>query len=181
MLDLESVGNLSLTADSNMLIFFVLRKQKLKKQTFGPEINDFVHIYFTQETHDYQNDKITVKEYPWKLCTAQDFEAIDKREKDGKSGAVSAVNLFETWDGYTLICPDYSDDDPIHLSGDRGSSFSNHMQLNIRMCNKTKNENCKDESIVKEYVKDLQVDTWIAEEKMDFMNFDGRPTYHVQE
>ena len=48
------------------------------------------------------------------------------------------------------------------------------------MCNRTENENCETDPDIELYIKDLQVDTWIVNEVIDFTNFDSRPTFPIQ-
>ena len=47
------------------------------------------------------------------------------------------------------------------------------------MCDQSDNQNCEEDPKIFEYVKDLQVDTWILNEVIDFTNFEGRPTFPV--
>ena len=93
---------------------------------------------FTEETIDYDKMNFTSKVYPWKFCTEDDFLRIDNRENKDKQVKHyhNVKKLWNSWKGYTLICPDESDRSPIELFSDRGSMYSKHMRFNIRMCSK---------------------------------------------
>lgn len=165
LLSLSDLGDVNVTNESSMLLIHVLRKQFPKKYILErDEIENHMHMYFTQEVYDYTTKFYKTVEYPWKFCSADDFQTIDKRHHKYESldNNNTAQKLWESWDGYTIICPDETNLPPIQLYGDRSSVYSKHMQFNIRMCDKKKNPNCKNESQINEYLKDLQIDTWMA-------------------
>lgn len=91
------------------------------------------------------------------------------------------TDLYNSWKGYTIACPNTKGKPKLLLAGDRGSMKSKHIQMNIRMCQKENNPNCKDKPDIIKFVKDIQLDTWAIFEKIDFAKFGHRPTFHVQE
>lgn len=149
---------------------------------FDEELTNNVKPYFTQEIFDYNIDNYTSIEYPAKRCTLEDFTKFDKKaDEPRRKDADTLEDLFNTWKGYTIFCPDIPlERDEIKLSGHRGSMVSKHMQFNVRMCNQSDNKNCEIDQKIREYVKDLQVDTWIINEVIDFTNLEGRPTFPIQ-
>ena len=44
------------------------------------ELEQYVHMYFTQETIDYWSMETSSVEFPWKFCDHDDFLKIDKRD-----------------------------------------------------------------------------------------------------
>lgn len=90
-----------------------------------------------------------------------------------------AKELFDTWQGRPIWCPDLRGKDSLILNGDRGFLKSKNIEFNIRMCSKAKNPNCKEDNDIKEYVKDVLLDSWALFEKIDYSILDNRPTFLV--
>ena len=81
LIDMDKLGDVQLMGQSSMLIFHVIRKQRHPPQlVFGQEINDYVEMYFSQEVYDYEARNFSSVKYPWKECTLDDFNVINKKQ-----------------------------------------------------------------------------------------------------
>ena len=53
--------------------------------------------------------------------------------------------------------------------------------LKISKCDSKQNSNCKSNSEINAWIKDLQIDTWAIYEKVNFGNYDSKPTFRVMD
>ena len=79
------------------------------------------------------------------------------------------------------MCPDYSGNTLFNLTGDKLSIKSTKIEFRIERCNKTKRAEeglspCKTEEEMKKFSEDLEVETWVADHKMDFNKMTNVPT-----
>lgn len=76
---------------------------------------------------------------------------------------------FESWAGFSLICPQSVD---FKIKGDPSSMISNKMVIQIKKCNNETleegEERCAPIEVIDEYVRDINVDTWVLHENVDF-------------
>ena len=80
--------------------------------------------------------------------------------------------MFDSWKGYSLICPDYSE---FKLQGNLAQMISQNIEMRLSKCQ----EDCSPE--MDQYVKDIQIDTWAIYEKIDLAKREGKPVYQVMD
>ena len=105
--DIEKMDPLPMkTTDFKM--FHILRKQVTSKMLYyaDEEVHKNIEIYYVQNNYDWylypDGEYLTVKEFPARQCTAEDFE--DDHDDLGKG-------MWDSWAGFSLICPDLMDDE----------------------------------------------------------------------
>jgi len=59
--------------------------------------------------------------------------------------------------------------------------ISKRGEFSIHRCNPQKRNDCKDESEIDLFIKDLVVDIWTVFEKMDVREYDNYPVIRVQD
>ena len=70
----------------------------------------------------------------------------------------------------------------LKLLGDEGSMITSNVVFKIDKCNPSRiSEPCFDDNAIRNFIYDLQIDSWVLQDKMDFSLFDVRPTYKVME
>lgn len=57
--------------------------------------------------------------------------------------------------------------------------ISSHLIFKAEKCDKTKRSDCEyaDDDAFNDFVEDVQIDMWVMQEKMDFLDRNGRPTF----
>lgn len=59
---------------------------------------------------------------------------------------------------------------------------SQFYRFRVEQCDRSQAGNtCASDAETRDFVSDIQLDTWIAYEKMDFLDYEGKPTFLVQE
>lgn len=85
---------------------------------------------------------------------------------------MAKIKLNE-WAGFSLICPDLSNDD-FEVQGLKTDMISKNPILRIRRC--TGKDDCHNETEIDKYIKDTQLDIWMTSLKADFTKYDSEPT-----
>ena len=81
--------------------------------------------------------------------------------------------MFDSWVGYSLICPDFDIDGK--LQGNMASMISQNIQFKVTKCQ----NDCGPD--IDEYIKDIQIDTWAIYEKIDLTKRKGKPVYKIMD
>ena len=102
--------------------------------------------------------------YPVRRCHQNDFGSSTK-----------AKELFESWNGFILVCPDLKKEDRLKFEGDLAAMVSKSIGVKFEMCT---GEKCANDKV--EWLKDVQIDTWVVEEMIDYLKYEGRPTILIQ-
>ena len=85
--------------------------------------------------------------------------------------------MFDAWAGITILCPDIPKDFPAVLYGDPASMKSQFYKFTIAQCNRKTRRTCRGPSTILNYVSDLQVDSWIVQDQVNFaVDASKRPT-----
>ena len=62
---------------------------------------------------------------------------------------------------------------------------SKNIQMNVEWCNKTderfKGKSCKEADEIKDFIYDMQVETWVVHKKMNFTDKLGEPSFLVMD
>ena len=74
---------------------------------------------------------------------------------------------FKTWDGFTILCPDVPEGFDFKLYGEAYNTTSGHINIRVQKC--IGKANCKNETEINEWVKDIEVSTWFIYDKIDFL------------
>ena len=166
-LDLEEYG-VKAYNETDMFIYYVLRKQLSSKLFLGEETARHVDIFFTSVKKDYYTGISDIVEVPAKQCTKEDF-------LKGASENPQAAEYFDTWEGYSLICPDY---DEFELLGNTASMIQSYFTFEIKKCDPAKQAlkglDCATDTEIDDFYYDIQVDTWALQEKMNFLEYGGK-------
>ena len=90
--------------------------------------------------------------------------------------------MYETWKGYTIICPDK--EEFIELRGDSSSMYLSAMTFKISKCLPEDREGktpCKTDPEINEFLKDMQVDMWSLNENIDWSMYHAKPVFRVED
>ena len=84
-----------------------------------------------------------------------------------------------------LLCPDISKRGQLKVRGDPSSMISQSVVFQIDQCNPEKaalkGKKCKPHNVTTDYIKDVQLDTWVAYRKMNFLDKTSDPTFMVND
>ena len=117
--------------------------------------------YAYMGTEYFRNDTL----FEMRLCTKEDFGTDEYSAK-----------LFYSWSGWIILCPESINKDGKRptLNGYRGSNQTSYLQLRAETCKGA--DNCADEDEITEKTRDIQVNTWVLHEEIDFSKYGERPT-----
>lgn len=166
LLHLEEVGTIDY-AVMNMMIFHVLRKQDFKATPYLNRLDNITRYFtvnYVQNINNYTSQEFVSIKYPVKQCDQADF---------GTSNVSKA--LFDSWSGYTLVCADLQEGQKLEFLGDPSSIYSMHVGVVFEKCQ----QDCADD--MEAWLQDVQVDTWTLQEKIDFGDYENRPTNLIQQ
>lgn len=125
-LDLEKQGDIQFN-NARLRIFHVLRQQRPEGDKFlfdDGEIEKHITIEWVNQKADWNQDSpFTYDTYKSKICEESDFGDDEK-----------AKELFASWKGFTLICPETKAFDNIEMLGDKGSMKSKNIVINFKRC-----------------------------------------------
>ena len=113
--DLEKIPPLGMR-DTDFQMFHIVRKQASGKQLFwdDPEVHLNMDMYFIKKKYDWYKypdpSYVTFEEIPARQCTVDDF--IDDHDEKGPE-------LYDSWAGFSLICPDMPEDNDFYLEGNQ--------------------------------------------------------------
>ena len=159
-----------------MTQFFVLYKQtpKLEHVRYDDDMQRYIEITFHQEHRELHGSKehINVTDFKINNCTLHDF---------GSFGSPEQAKVFqEYWQGTETLCPFVNEaaGDELVLERSVLDKHSSNHKFQIRKCNDTKREalglsKCHHGGDIDEFIKTIQIDHWVIEEKFDY---DGRGT-----
>ena len=86
------------------------------------------------------------------------------------------MKLFNDWKGLLIMCPEAVDDTNLHLQGIISGMKSSHISFQVRRCDPKKRKPgelpCRTNDEIDEYIRDLQIDTEILNQKIDFNVYD---------
>ena len=95
-----------------------------------------------------------------------------------------AKEFLKHWEGFETICPFVNEDegDELVLEGTMLSKHSSNHKFQIKRCNSTKRalqglSECYDDHVIDNYVKTLQIDSWVVEEKFDYDQYENKPIF----
>ena len=122
-LDLEELGPVSYS-DTSLVFFAIIRNDKPGAKTpfidGSSNFSQYVNVYWTQVIANYYIPKneglnrFIYRNISAKNCTQDDF-GYDP----------SSVKIFNSWAGYSMICPDFPEDMPsFTLEGDTESMIT---------------------------------------------------------
>ena len=170
-LDLDQYGVKDFS-ETDMFMFHVIRKQKSGALFLSEDLERYIDISYMQISKDYfkpKSDplyKVKTKIKP-KQCELKDFLRYE--------GDQEAKKYFESWPGYSLICPDFDD---FKLQGNTASMIQQYFSLEISKCDPTaralEGKDCATDSEIETYYEDIQVDAWALQEKMNFLMYGGK-------
>ena len=93
--------------------------------------------------------------------------------------------MFKDWREIALICPDLKDGQDLKIKGSRGTMKASIAMMEVRRCNESRNvpgdPSCYDETAIDDFIEDLQIDTWIAYNIVDFSEHEKSPLSRVTE
>ena len=95
--------------------------------------------------------------------------------------------MFDSWAGFSLICPDLKDDQDFLLEGNQALMISQNFEFRIAKCDDARRTErgespCNpDRDAIEKYVRDIQIDAWAVYEKINFQIRDGKPTFRVMD
>ena len=179
LINLEDLGDVQY--NQSQLIFF----HRLTKQRTGdldlsdPEMYRYIDIKFVNQFVDWTKPadagRYTNKYFKARPCEQKDFGTTP-----------DSVDIFHTWDGFTIVCPEIEDGDGFTIKGDLGSMLSKKMNMVVERCNNTARlelglSECYNKTEIEEYIEDLQVDVWTQFEKINYQEYEGKPIYRVQD
>jgi hypothetical protein len=151
-IDLEDFGKVDLKK-TNYYSYNVFKKQTNKGGAL-PIDKDFyknLDVYYIERTIDWYKPagkRVTKRRFEAKPCELEDFG-------DPKYGK----KIYDTWDGFSIMCPDVPKGQEIHLQGDPSTMVGTSFDFIIDRCNpknpKLKGESCNGSGITNEWVKDV--------------------------
>jgi hypothetical protein len=152
----------------NMLFFHSIRKQD-KTQSPKIETLDSIKGYFTvkyvQQRNDWYKLEFPEEDIPVKQCTQEDFGTTEEQKK-----------LFAAWDGFVLVCPDLPEGKSLEFYNDAAAMISSSVAVKFEKCD-PKKEKCADN--MDEWLQDVQIDTWVVEDLINYLDYVERPTTSV--
>lgn len=128
--NLEELGQVPFRK-MNINPFFVLRKQLLNDAPLflNETLSRYLDIKFSQVDTDWHkpNDdgRFTYKEFKAKQCTVEDFTNGDETNDE-------AMRLYNSWEGFSLVCPDISEEQDFMLQNGPGDMVNRNMLLVIK-------------------------------------------------
>lgn len=170
--DVDEVGEVKFN-DTRVYPFWVLKKQTSNINGLNiADMKSYLDVYVEHRMTDWSkpNDKGRYKsvKYEVEQCTQEHFGEGEALKK-----------YFESWYGMMLVCMKKEDFSKVSIRGDQSSMITDNFVFKVEICTK---ENCKNDEEIHKYIRDLQIDIWIIQEKMNFQNFkDERPIFLVME
>lgn len=91
--------------------------------------------------------------------------------------------MFDAWSFANAICPDMDIkyNERFELKGDPGTMISDKMVFQVRKCNPEIDKDCASPEEIDKFVQDLTIETWSITEKINFEEYQKKPTYHKME
>lgn len=110
-----------------------------------------------QQTEDWTQDKDNVYKYDnyaARDCIKEDF---NEYEED--------VQIFESWAGFKLLCPDLREDSRVQLYNKLGDMYAKSFVFSIEKCVGTtpNGEECYGDTEIEKFISDLSIDFWSIE------------------
>ena len=168
-LDLDVLGDVDYST-TNMKFFHVIQKQQVELADMMKEVKSFdvfskyFKMTYVQKINDFNKMEFTESRVNVHECKEEDFGNTTKSKE-----------LFDSWKGFYLACPDLDADNPLILRGDPSAMESKVLGVKFEICN---SDDCASDKL--EWLKDLQIDTWVLEEMIDYLKYEGRPTKLIQ-
>lgn len=85
-----------------------------------------------------------------------------------------------------MICPDF--DNFSHngkntwlLTGSMASNIIKWGEFAIERCDRKKHTYCESDEMIDKFISDLQVDTWVFQEKIDYLKYHVKPIFKILE
>lgn len=122
------------------------------------------------------------QELPARACTLEDFGTHPEGAK-----------VYKEWNGYSMICPDFTnfdikktrlDSQTWLLRGSMSSFRISRGEFVIERCQEkylNKGEKCEKHENINTFLSDLQADTWIFQEKIDYLKYFEKPIFKIVE
>ena len=121
--------------------------------------------------------RFTYDKIPARQCSVEDFNAAYGEE-------FGAARLKD-WTGFSLICPDLNEGQDLMIKGSKASMKASVAMMEIRKCDKSRSSpgdpTCHIETDINDYIEDMQIDTWIAYNKINFQEHVKSPLFRVTE
>ena len=75
-----------------------------------------------------------------------------------------------------MLCPDIPKGDGLMLQGTPASMITKNFSFSVKKCKNRKT--CKPEHEINKWIEDVQVDSWVVQQNMDFEEYDGDPIFY---
>ena len=159
--------------DLSITVYHIIRKQRADGVPITTEtLNRHIEFFYEELESNWYNPpetRFNLTRVPARECTAEDFGTSANGKK-----------IFDSWAGFYLVCPDISETKKLGLKGDISSMISTGYKFRVEYCDfRNSSKNCASENEIRDFVSDIQLDTWIAHEKMDFLDYVQKPTFFV--
>ena len=109
-----------------------------------------------------------------KQCTQDDFGQTEQDKK-----------FYKDWTGFDLLCPDEKEDEPLVLKGEPANMRYKNIEFRVDRCDDSKRtkdqQACASEQEINDFIYDLEIDSWIIYEMVDYSIFNKKPVYKVME
>ena len=89
----------------------------------------------------------------------EEFSKALGSEEEGKT-------FLKDWAGFAMVCPDLKDGKDLFIKGSKSSMRASVAMLEIRRCDNK--PSCYGSSSIDSYIEDLQVDTYVIYNKVNF-------------
>jgi hypothetical protein len=118
-----------------------------------------------------EGGRFTFSDYPTRRCVPDDFVGLDYQKEEAHA----------IWNGIMILCPDKDEAaaqglPELSLLGDPAAMEANAILFDVRRC---MGEGCAPD--LENYIKDIQIDSWIVFKKMNFTDRLAEPTFTVQD
>ena len=106
--------------------------------------------------------------FPTVQCTAAHF-----------GNSTRSKELFDSWAGFSLLCPDIKMDQKIKLYGQFGDMETKHFSFKVNKCqNTTENGNhCHPSNEIDQYVHDASMRVWVIQRNAEMGQLSTNPYY----
>jgi len=109
--------------------------------------------------------------YEARPCELRDYADGEKKEE-----------LYRVWDGFFTLCPEWKNaaNETLSLLGDPAAMISKAILFDVRKCEGALYDNTTGEGCAAdrdEWLRDIQVDLWVVNKKMNFTDRIGEPSF----
>ena len=143
-----------------MHVFHVIKKSEYPADLIAPKdgLDRYINFYYVQTIEDWTKWFQDPSASPY---TDIYYRAIEC-EQSHFGDSEDAKKLFQSWQGFLLICPDIYNQTHFHLSGKLGDNKTTHLSFRVERCidndhEYTGNNFCHPNETIDEYVHDMQV------------------------